>query len=106
MEFYLYILTLSVYVLFMFYATFKSGILSEKTLPKEVKYKYKLLLRFKAMFFQQEYWVDSVQENDAHYFFEFNKKYRNYLKSLIKATVIYFLVLFFQFSYLILIQYI
>ena len=104
MEYFLFA-TIAIYLLYSIYLIAKSDILSEKLLPREVKYRYKFPLRLKAMFLKSSSWENEIHCDDKTYFINFNENYRNYLRSLSKVTIIFIIVMFLQAAYLILITY-
>ena len=93
------------YLLFSFYQIVINANRSDKILPKSVKYRYKYLIRLRAMFLRKDVWGNDIQENDVQYFLAYNAEFRNYLKTLLKGTAIFAIAMFIKAAYFITIIY-
>ena len=59
------------------------------------------MLRLKAMYLSRKYWITDIQPSDANYFIEFNEYFRNYLKIILKASLIFAGIITIQALYMI-----
>ena len=73
----LFVLVMSVYYLFVI----------SKVLPDEVKYRYEVTTRFKAIFLNARHWENEIEDKDISYFKAFNKSNRSYTKLMLFSFI-------------------
>lgn len=93
MQVYLIILTVAVFSVFILYQTVKNMLAIRKLLPDEIKYRYSLSVRLKAMFLGVDTWSRDVLDADKPCFKAFNANHRNYLKLMLKSFVVFSIII-------------
>ena len=79
LAFMLFVMVFSIYTIYS----------SAKLLPDNVKYKYKLIIRAKAMFISATRYKENIEEKDIDFFIAYNKSYKSYLLKLIVSFIVF-----------------